>query len=88
MARSLNKVMLIGNLGVDPEVRHTSSGLPVATFRMATSWTRGLRGGSARREHGMAQHRGLAKARRDLPAIPEEGEQGVHRRSHPDALVG
>ena len=40
MARSLNKVMLIGNLGADPEVRHTSSGLPVATFRMATSWSR------------------------------------------------
>ena len=37
MARSLNKVMLIGNLGVDPEVRHTSSGVPVANFRMATS---------------------------------------------------
>lgn len=45
MARSLNKVMLIGNLGVDPEVRHTSSGLPVATFRMATSWTRSSEGG-------------------------------------------
>jgi single-strand DNA-binding protein len=37
--------MLIGNLGADPEVRHTSSGLPVATFRMATSWTRGSDGG-------------------------------------------
>ena len=49
MARSLNKVMLIGNLGVDPEVRHTSSGLPVATFRMATSWTRGSEGVSAKR---------------------------------------
>ena len=37
MARSLNKVMLIGNLGIDPEVRHTSSGVPVANFRLATS---------------------------------------------------
>jgi single-strand DNA-binding protein len=37
--------MLIGNLGVDPEVRHTSSGLPVATFRMATSWSRSAEGG-------------------------------------------
>jgi len=45
LARSLNKVMLIGNLGVDPEVRHTSSGVPVATFRMATSWTRSSDGG-------------------------------------------
>jgi single-strand DNA-binding protein len=37
MARSLNKVMLIGNLGKDPEVRYTSGGIPVATFSMATS---------------------------------------------------
>lgn len=40
MARSLNKVMLIGNLGADPELRHTASGVPVATFSLATNWTR------------------------------------------------
>ena len=34
---SLNKVMLIGRLGKDPEVRYTSSGTPVATFSVATS---------------------------------------------------
>jgi len=34
---SLNRVMLIGNLGADPEVRHTPGGVPVATLRMATS---------------------------------------------------
>lgn len=33
----LNKVMLIGRLGKDPEVRHTSGGNPVATFGLATS---------------------------------------------------
>ncbi|HTY57898.1 MAG TPA: single-stranded DNA-binding protein [Bacteroidota bacterium] len=40
MAKSLNKVMLIGNLGKDPELRFTSSGVPVATFTIATneSW--------------------------------------------------
>ncbi|MGA9116608.1 MAG: single-stranded DNA-binding protein [Bacteroidota bacterium] len=40
MARSLNKVMLIGNLGKDPELRYTSSGVAVATFTLATneSW--------------------------------------------------
>jgi single-strand DNA-binding protein len=40
MAKSLNKVMLIGNLGKDPEVRYTASGVPVATFSLATneSW--------------------------------------------------
>lgn len=34
---SLNKVMLIGNLGKDPELRHTPSGAAVATFSIATS---------------------------------------------------
>lgn len=38
---SLNKIMLIGNLGRDPEIRYTQDGSPVATFSMATSenWT-------------------------------------------------
>ena len=54
MARSLNKVMLIGNLGVDPEVRHTSSGLPVATFRMGYELDPGLRG--SQREENTEWH--------------------------------
>ena len=36
MAKSLNKVMLIGRLGVDPEIRYTQNGKAVANFRMAT----------------------------------------------------
>ena len=37
----VNKVILIGNLGADPEIRYTSSGTAVANFRMATTerWT-------------------------------------------------
>jgi single-strand DNA-binding protein len=40
MSKSLNKVMLIGNLGRDPEMRYTPSGRPVTTFTLATtrSW--------------------------------------------------
>jgi single-strand DNA-binding protein len=34
---SLNKVMLMGNLGKDPEVRYTASGQAVASFSIATS---------------------------------------------------
>ena len=37
MARSLNKVMLIGNLGKDPEVRHLENGTAVANFSIATT---------------------------------------------------
>ena len=39
MSRSLNKVMLIGNLGNHPEVRSTTGGNRVATFSFATSRT-------------------------------------------------
>src|SRR5258706_12587692 len=41
MARSLNRVQLIGNLTRDPELRYTPSGTAVATFGVATnrSWT-------------------------------------------------
>jgi single-strand DNA-binding protein len=34
---SLNKVMLIGNVGGDPEMRFTPSGSPVTSFRLATN---------------------------------------------------
>ncbi len=37
MAKSVNKVILIGNLGKDPEVKYTPSGLPVAKFSLATN---------------------------------------------------
>ena len=37
MAGSLNKVMLIGNVGRDPEMRYTQSGEPVTTFSLATN---------------------------------------------------
>lgn len=39
---SLNKVILIGNLGKDPEMRYTQSGDPIASFSLATSerWTK------------------------------------------------
>lgn len=37
MSRGLNKVMIIGNLGRDPEMRYTPSGRPVTTFSVASS---------------------------------------------------
>jgi len=33
----INKVILIGNLGADPEIRYTQSGTPVVNFRIATT---------------------------------------------------
>jgi single-strand DNA-binding protein len=37
MAGSVNKVILVGNLGADPEIRRTQDGRPVANLRLATS---------------------------------------------------
>lgn len=37
MAKSVNKVILIGNLGKDPEMKYTPSGVPVAKFSLATN---------------------------------------------------
>lgn len=41
MARGLNKVLIIGNLGRDPEMRYTPNGKPVTSFSVAVSrgWT-------------------------------------------------
>jgi len=42
MAQGINKVILIGNLGRDPEIRYTQDGTAVANFTLATteSWTK------------------------------------------------
>lgn len=37
MAKSVNKVILLGTLGRDPEIKYTPSGTPVAKFSMATN---------------------------------------------------
>jgi single-strand DNA-binding protein len=46
----VNKVILIGNLGRDPELRYTQSGQPVANFTLATSETWNKREGGGKEE--------------------------------------
>ena len=55
MSRSLNKVILIGNLGADPEVRSTSNGSRVATLSLATS--RNWKNQSGERQEKTEWHR-------------------------------
>jgi len=60
----INKVILIGRLGADPEIRYTPSGAEVATFRIATSETRTNKEGEKEERtewHRIVAWRGLAK---------------------------
>ena len=55
MSRSLNKVMLIGNVGSDPEIRATSSGNRVAKLSVATN--RQWKDGSGQKQEKTEWHR-------------------------------
>ena len=65
MAGSVNKVILIGNLGKDPEVRHLENGATVANFPIATSESYNDRTTGERKEitdwHDIVVWRGLAE---------------------------
>jgi single-strand DNA-binding protein len=50
MAGSVNKVILVGNLGRDPEVKHTNDGSPIVNLSIATSETWRDRGSGERKE--------------------------------------
>jgi len=50
MAGSVNKVILVGNLGRDPEIRRTQDGRPIANLRLATSENWRDRNSGERRE--------------------------------------
>ena len=63
MSRTLNKVMLIGNVGKDPDVNFTPAGVKVAQFRMATSETWKDKDGAIQEHtdwHTVVAWRGLA----------------------------
>ena len=50
MAGSVNKVILVGNLGADPEIRRTQDGRPIANLRVATTETWRDKSSGERRE--------------------------------------
>ena len=50
MARDLNKVMVMGNLGADPEMRFTADGTPITNFRIAVNRMVGGMNGERRQE--------------------------------------
>lgn len=65
MANSVNKVILVGNVGKDPEVRYLENGVSVARFPLATTETYTDKNNGEKREitdwHNVVAWRGLAK---------------------------
>jgi len=64
MSRTLNKVMLIGNVGKAPELKKTPGGIPVTSFRLATTETWRDKEGNVREQtdwHTIVAWRGLAE---------------------------
>ena len=77
----INKVILVGNLGQDPELRYTPNGVPVCSLRLATSESYTDRASGERvtttEWHNIVLWRGLAGDRRK---VLENRFSGVHRR--------
>ena len=90
MAGSVNKVILVGNLGKDPDVRRLNSGDQVVNFSVATSETwRDKTLGRAQGAHRVAQCRDLQREpRQGRRAILQEGHEGLSRGPAPDAASG
>ena len=89
MAGSVNKVILIGNLGADPEIRRTQDGRPIANLRIATSESWRDKNSGERKEktewHSVVIfNEGPVQGCR---TISEEGFDGVCRRPVADPQV-
>jgi single-strand DNA-binding protein len=64
MVMSVNKVILVGNVGKDPEIRHLDSGIAVANFPLATSESYQAKNGekvTTTEWHNIVLWRGLAE---------------------------
>ena len=89
MAGSVNKVILIGNLGKDPEIRRTQDGRPIANFTVATSENWRDKTTGERREK-TEWHRVVIFNERPVPdrrAVSEEGLEGLSRGPAADAQM-
>lgn len=89
MAGSLNKVMLIGNLGKDPEIRRTQDGRPIANMSVATSESWKDKATGERKER-TEWHRVVVfneHAREIRRGISPEGNESLRRGAPPNPQV-
>ena len=83
----VNKVILVGNLGRDPERRSTPSGQPVATFTSPPAAS-GATGTATARSRPSGTTSCLGQAGGDRRPVPEEGQADLPRGTAPDPLLG
>ena len=85
---SLNKCMIIGNLGRDPEMRYTPSGQAVTQFTVATNRHCRDPQGEWQEETEWFRVVVWARAGRACRRAAAQGPQGLRRGPHPDPPVG
>lgn len=78
-SRSLNKVMIIGNVGSEPRVASTNTGVPVCTFSVATNRSWLPRGATERREEMRASDVIALDKRKDTQSTSSEGLKSNER---------
>ena len=85
---SLNKAMLIGNLGRDAEMRYTSDGTAVATLNLATTETWKDKEGQKQKKTEWHRIIVWGKTAESLNEYPRQGETDPRRRQNPNPQVG
>ncbi len=88
MAKGVNKVFLLGNVGKDPEIRSTAGGMIVASFSLATADRQKDQPGQLGRQDRVAQSRRLPAAPPRSSATTSKRLAALHRRQDPDPLLG
>ena len=78
MAKSVNKVILVGNVGQDPEVKYTASGVPVAKVSIATNERFKDKNDAVARQDRMAQRCRLAAFGGDRGRVRPQGIKALH----------
>ena len=84
---SVNKVILIGNLGRDPETRYTTGGDAVTNLRIATTETWKDKSGEKQEKTEWHTVVLFGPAGRGRRRVPEEGPPGLYRGPASDAQV-
>ena len=88
MAKSINKVILVGNVGKEPEVKFLPSGMPVANLSLATSERIKDKTGRVAGPHRVAQPDRVPAGGGNHSRLREEGREAVRGRPDSDPLLG